>query len=138
MQRRTTVLVVDEKRTTDPSLRAALSDAGLAFRPVTLSRHDAVAYVARSESYRGRPRATDAAMIFVSLQPGDTSLDTLRWLRTRLEDPQTPIIVVATSPDEPGLRAALDAGADGYCVAPVSGAALRKISRRFGLTDPAP
>jgi CheY-like chemotaxis protein len=128
-----TVLHVDDDPNDTALLEAAMRKAELKFRLENVSDGDqAMAYLNGSGPYANRANHPWPALILLDLKmPRATGFEILRWIRTRPDCKNLPVVVLSGSELHEDIRQAYSLGANSYLVKPLGFDALVQLVKKI-------
>jgi CheY-like chemotaxis protein len=128
-----TVLHVDDDPNDTALLEAARRKAEIEFRLENVSDGDqAMAYLNGSGPFANRVRHPWPTLVLLDLKmPRATGFEILRWIRSRPECKELPVVVLSGSELQEDIRQAYSMGADSYLVKPLGFEALVQLVRNI-------
>jgi len=128
-----TVLHVDDDPNDTALLEAAMRKAELSFRLENVSDGDqAMSYLNGSGPYENRANHPWPALILLDLKmPRATGFEILRWIRTRPDCKNLPVVVLSGSELHEDIRQAYSLGANSYLVKPLGFDALVQLVKKI-------
>jgi len=127
-----TVLVVDDDQNDIFFLRRAFNKAGLPY-PVHDVRdgQEAIDYLSGSAHFQDRSQFPLPDLLLLDLKmPRVSGFDVLRWLETRQELRNLPVVVLSSSNQQSDIEKAQALGADDYLVKPTHFDELMELARK--------
>jgi CheY-like chemotaxis protein len=124
-----TVLHVDDDPNDTALLEAARRKAEIEFRLENVSDGDqAMAYLKGSGPYANRVRHPWPTLVLLDLKmPRATGFEILRWIRSRPDCKELPVVVLSGSELQEDIRQAYSMGANSYLVKPLGFEALVEL-----------
>jgi DNA-binding response OmpR family regulator len=121
-----TVLHIDDDPNDTELLRAATRKAGVSFDLCNVQDGEhAMAYLSGTGAYADRKKHRFPDLILLDLKlPRANGIDILKWMRSRAELKQVPVLVLSGSELQDDMRRAYDGGANYYLVKPLGFGAL--------------
>ena len=128
-----TVLVADDDQNDVFFLRRAFDKAGLPY-PVHDVRdgQEAIDYLSGCNDFKDRSQFPLPALLLLDLKmPRVSGFDVLRWLETRQELRDLPVVVLSSSNQPSDIEKAQALGADDYLVKPTQFDELMELAKKI-------